>query len=223
MAMELKAERRHETQRSATNKLRKAGKIPAVLYGSDVESQPLAVFEKDLIQVVRQQGMNQIISLNVNGNTYNVLIKEVQQEPLKRKVLHLDFNQVNMNEKIETAVHIVIEGEAAGVKAGGVLQQALREVTVACLPGAIPDAITVSVDNLAIGDSIAVHDLSVPAGVAVKHDAEEIVLSVVPADTTPVPEDSEEMEDAKQDESKDTNAEDNQLRSGNVSNAEQGK
>ncbi|WCK54629.1 50S ribosomal protein L25/general stress protein Ctc [Aneurinibacillus sp. Ricciae_BoGa-3] len=210
MAMELKAERRHETQRSATNKLRKAGKIPAVLYGSDIQSQPLAVTEKDLIQVVRQQGINHIISLNVNGNSYNVLIKEVQQEPLKGQILHLDFNQVNMNEEIETMVHIVVQGEAAGVKAGGVLQQTLRELSIACLPGAIPDAITVSVDNLAIGDSIVVQDLSIPSGVTVNHEPEEMVLSVVPADTTPVPEDSEEMEDAKQDESKDTNAEDNQ-------------
>ncbi|WP_035100380.1 50S ribosomal protein L25/general stress protein Ctc [Aneurinibacillus terranovensis] len=191
MTIELLAEKRDTSHRSTLHGLRKNGKIPAVIYGSGLQSQPITVDEGQFLQVIRKQGINHIITLKVDGSQYDVLIKDVQQEPLKGKVMHLDFNKVNMNEEIETMVHIVPEGEAAGMKEGGILQQSLRELTIRCLPNAIPDAVTVSIEHLAIGDSVSVGELRIPAGVTPQHEKDEIVLSITAPQLDPIP-DSEE-------------------------------
>jgi large subunit ribosomal protein L25 len=186
MAMELKAEKRQVGARSSLTKLRNTGKIPAVVYGNDVESEPIAVEESQFQQLVNQQGLNHVIKLNVDGKSLNVMVKDLQSDPIKNKVLHLDFGKVNMNEKIDTSVFIVLEGEAQGVKEGGVLQHTMRELNISCLPGDIPDSITHNVEKLTIGDSVTVGDLTVPNGVEVLHEPDEIVLSIVPPQVEPV-------------------------------------
>lgn len=192
MAIELLAQKRDTSHRSTLHGLRKGGQIPAVIYGSGMESEPVTVDEGQFMQVIRKQGLNHIITLKVDGSQYDVLIKDIQQEPLKGKILHLDFNKVNMNKEIETIVHIVPEGEAAGMKEGGILQQTLRELTIRCLPTAIPDAVTVSIENLAIGDSVTVGDLQIPDGVTPQHEKDEVVLSITAPQLDPIP-DSEEQ------------------------------
>jgi large subunit ribosomal protein L25 len=188
MVIELKAQKRQVGNHSTLTELRHKGKIPAVVYGSDAGNQPIAVDETQFMQVFRQQGSNQVIKLNVEGTSYNVMLKDIQSDPIKNRVLHLDFNQINMNEKIDTMVPIVLEGEAEGVKDGGVLQQMLREINIRCLPNEIPDNITVNVQALKVGDSVTVSDLRIPNGIEVNHQGEEVVLSIVLPKTEPVDE-----------------------------------
>jgi large subunit ribosomal protein L25 len=188
MVTELKAQKRQVGNHSTLTALRDKGQIPAVVYGSDAGNQPIAVDEAQFMQVFRQQGSNQVIKLNVEGTSYNVMLKDIQSDPIKNRVLHLDFNQINMNEKIDTMVPIVLEGEAEGVKDGGVLQQMLREINIRCLPNEIPDNITVNVQALKIGDSVTVSDLSIPNGMEANHQGEEVVLNIVLPKTEPVDE-----------------------------------
>lgn len=178
MAAQLTAVKRSSSKRSTVTELRRTGKIPAVVYGSDIESYPIAVEEGQFAHVVRTQGMNQVVSLSVDGDSYNVMIKEVQREPLRNKVLHLDFGTVNMNEEIETAVPVTLEGEAPGVKEGGVLQQVLHQLTVRCLPGVIPESITVDISGLKVGDSITAGAVQLPSGVELKHEDDEVVVNI---------------------------------------------
>jgi large subunit ribosomal protein L25 len=191
MAIVLKAQKRGAGKHSVVRQLRIEGKIPAVIYGSDVESQPISIEESQFMQVVRQQGINHVVRLAVDGTEHNVMIKDIQREPLKGRTLHIDFGKVNMNEAIDTIVPLTIEGEAEGVKAGGVLEQQLRELSIRCLPGAIPDSISVSVEKLAVGDSLTVGDLDIPADVTVQHEESDVVLSIVPPRAQPVDEDTE--------------------------------
>ncbi|MBN6187389.1 50S ribosomal protein L25/general stress protein Ctc [Aneurinibacillus sp. BA2021] len=188
MAMELQAEKRQTGSRSALNRLRKQGKIPAVMYGSDVESQPLAIEEGPFLQLVNQQGLNHVIKLKVDGQPMNVMVRELQSDPLKNKIVHLDFGTVNMNEKTDTSVFIVLEGESAGVKDGGVLQQTMRELSISCLPGDIPDSIPYNIEKLAIGDTVTVADLTVPNGIEVLDNPESVVLTIVPPQAEPADE-----------------------------------
>ncbi|WP_047154278.1 50S ribosomal protein L25/general stress protein Ctc [Aneurinibacillus tyrosinisolvens] len=191
MAIVLKAQKRGAGKHSVVRQLRIEGKIPAVIYGSDVESQPISIEESQFMQVVRQQGINHVVRLAVDGTEHNVMIKDIQREPLKGRTLHIDFGKVNMNEEIDTIVPLTIEGEAEGVKAGGVLEQQLRELSIRCLPGAIPDSISVSVEKLAVGDSLTVGDLDIPADVTVQHEESDVVLSIVPPRIEPVDEGTE--------------------------------
>ncbi|QYY42899.1 50S ribosomal protein L25/general stress protein Ctc [Aneurinibacillus thermoaerophilus] len=194
MAMELKAQKRKLGSRSILTELRGKGQIPAVLYGDGKESEPIAVEEREFIQIANRQGLHHVIKLNVDGISYNVMVKDVQSDPIKNKVLHLDFNKINMNEKIDTTVVVVLEGEAEGAKNGGVLQHMLRELTISCLPSEIPDKITFNVEHLQIGDSVTVSDLTVPDGIEVKHEGDEVVLSIVPSQAQPTDIAAEEAE-----------------------------
>ncbi|MFT9850306.1 50S ribosomal protein L25/general stress protein Ctc [Aneurinibacillus sp. REN35] len=188
MAMELQAEKRQVGPRSALNQLRNQGKIPAVIYGNDMESQSLAIEEGPFLQLVNQQGLNHVIKLKVDGKPVNVMIRDLQSDPLKNKVLHLDFGTVNMNEKTDTSVFIVLEGESEGVKDGGVLQQTMRELSISCLPGDIPDSIPYNIEKLTVGDTVTVADLTVPKGIDVLDNPESVVLTIVPPQAEPTEE-----------------------------------
>ncbi|MED0671593.1 50S ribosomal protein L25/general stress protein Ctc [Aneurinibacillus aneurinilyticus] len=186
MAIELQAQKRQVGPRSMLTELRSKGKIPAVLYGSDVESESIAIEESHFQQLVNQQGLNHVIKLNVDGKPLNVMIKDLQSDPLKNKVLHLDFGTINMNEKTDTSVFIVLQGEAEGVKNGGVLQHTLRELNISCLPDKIPDSITYNIEKLVVGDTITVADLTVSGDIEILDSPDTVVLTIVPPQAEPV-------------------------------------
>lgn len=190
MAMELQAQKRQVGPRSALTELRNKGKIPAVVYGTDVESEPIAIEESQFHQLVNQQGLNRVVKLNVDGKSLNVMIKDVQSDPIRNKVLHLDFSKINMNEKTDTSVSIVLEGEAEGVKDGGVLQHTMRELNIRCLPGEIPDNVTYNIEKLTVGDTVTVAHLTVPNGVEILDAPESVVLTIVPPQAEPVEEET---------------------------------
>lgn len=160
MAITLKATKREDLSRSAINEIRKSGFIPAVIYGKENTPQNVSVNNLELLKLVRDEGRNAIISLDVeNGEAVDVMLHEYQSNPLRGEVIHADFYVVDMSEEMDVAVAIRIEGEPAGVKEGGILQQPLFELQVRAKPRAIPEEIEIDVSGLAIGDSISVADL----------------------------------------------------------------
>ena len=152
------------------------GKIPAVVYGKTLGSMPLEVSGKQLERAV-QSGRNTIINLVVSGNggPYKVMVRDLQYDPIKRVILHADFQQISLKEMINTSVDVAISGETAG----GLARLVLRSLEVSCLPAGIPDQITVDVTGMMPGESITVRDLKVPREVRVITNPDAAVVAVM--------------------------------------------
>lgn len=181
---------REELGKQASKRLRRLDSIPAVVYKKGKEVLPVKVNSRELFQVLHTSaGENVIITLKIKDETKEpksvknktVIIKEIQYQPIKGDILHLDFNEISLTEKITVNVPIGVKGEPKGVKVdGGVLDHPVKELQIECLPTEIPQRIEVHVEELKIGDSIRVKDLVVPAEVKVLTDPELTVLSVAP-------------------------------------------
>ena len=152
------------------------GKVPAVVYGKTLGSIPLEVSGKELERAVHS-GRNTIINLMVagSGGPYKVMVKDLQHDPIKRGIVHADFQQISLKERINTSVDVAISGEAAG----GLARLVLRSLEVSCLPAGIPEQIMVDVSGMMPGDSIAVRDLNVPGEVRVLSDPDTTVVTVM--------------------------------------------
>src|SRR6184192_1318181 len=181
--VKLKAEPRAEMGRSAVRKLRARGFIPAVIYGGNDEPQPLQVAARDINAMMSQaSGENVLVELEIgdDGQTRTALVQEVQHSPVGGDIRHVDFHAISMDQMIEAEVPLEPVGTAVGVKTfGGLLEQSLRALAIECLPGDLPDRITVDVSQLNIGDSIHVRDIQFPQGVTPKVQPDLTAFSVV--------------------------------------------
>ncbi|PTM54821.1 50S ribosomal protein L25/general stress protein Ctc [Desmospora activa] len=181
MATQLSVERREKRPRSILTQLRHNGRIPAVVYGNNSENELVHLEGSDVIRLLQQEGLSSVIQLKyTDGKTRQVMIRELQQDRIKDKILHIDFKVVKMNEPVDVEVAVYLEGEASGVKEGGVLQQQLRTVHIRTLPGLIPDHLSIDISALSIGDAIYVKDLKLPEKAELLSELEEMVASVLP-------------------------------------------
>jgi large subunit ribosomal protein L25 len=176
----LDAEVRPGTGKGVARKLRAVGKVPAVLYGRGLEPYPVAVDRMALMRAFKTDaGRNVLIDLPVNGETHLTLARELQRDPVRGTLLHVDFLKIARDVAIEVDVPIHIEGDSPGVKEGGVIEHHLWNVRVSCLPTNVPDRLVADVSRLVIGDMLRVGDLAVPEGVTILTDSNEAVLGVV--------------------------------------------
>jgi len=158
----LDAQIRDTSGKGAARSLRRTGKVPAVLYGRDEEVLSLQIDGYAFQSLLRSHGANALINLDVTGNgEETVIIKDLQHHPVKRNILHADFQRVSLDEKITTLVNIEIVGSAVGVRDGGILTLVRRQLNVSCLPLDMPESIQVNVNDLNIGQSIQVSDLEI--------------------------------------------------------------
>ena len=178
----LEVSRREATGKETAKKLRRAGKLPAVVYGGHRDPVSITVDEKDLSDLIRksEHGARSVFLLHLAGSDQkrHAMIKDVVVDPITRKMQHVDFVRVLMDEKVRVAIPIHHEGTSLGVKAGGMLDFQIRELHVECLPGQIPDEIKLDVAELNIGDVLRIQDLTLPEGVKVLEDAERVIVSV---------------------------------------------
>ena len=175
-AFMLKAEPREPGRPRAT---RREGFVPAILYGGNGGNVALRVRRSDVIRLLGQHGGRGLLQLDVDGKPQTVVIKEIQRDPVKGDVLHIDFYRVSMTEKVETTVPLRFEGEEAVAARGAVLQAQLREVEIACLPADLPEEIVVDVSTLEPGHALTVGQLQPPPGVEIRSDPEQVVATVV--------------------------------------------
>jgi large subunit ribosomal protein L25 len=168
-----------EPGKNYTLKLRKEGKIPAVLYGKNVASTPISINEKDTNKILLQHGGNSIYNIIVNGSTFSTILKELQRDSVSGEVLHMDFQEVSFNEKIERDVPITVRGESLVENKGGIIQHQMRELSLIGFPQDIPGEIDLDVSNLNIGDTVFVKDIKLPEGIETKEDPDEVILSVI--------------------------------------------
>ncbi|WP_186575708.1 50S ribosomal protein L25/general stress protein Ctc [Aquibacillus kalidii] len=185
MAAILKADPRQDLRRSNTKKIRQAGNVPAIVYGNNTEPRTIAINSLELLKTVRDEGKNAIISLKVGGDSVDVMLHEYQIEPLKDELVHADFYVVNMSQEMDVQVPIHLEGEAQGVKDGGVLQQPLHDLAVRAKPGNIPEEIKVDVSNLGVGETITVADLKAGSSYEILEEENTTIVSILTADAGP--------------------------------------
>lgn len=178
----LKASPREGTGKGSSRKMRTSGRVPAVIYGRGETTRLLSVDAHELeILFSRIHVENTVIEVSIEGEAQPVkaLVREVQKHVVRDDVLHFDLYQIHAGEKVSVEIPIRLLGAAPGVKLGGILQHALNEIEVRCLPDAIPETIDIDISGLDIGDSIHVRDITPPEGVEFQVDADRTVCSVM--------------------------------------------
>lgn len=156
---------------------------------------PISVNEKDITNLLKRHGKGAIYNVTVDGSTFSTIIKEIQEDPVTGKVLHIDFQQVSLNEEIEKKVPIVVTGEGLVESKGGIIQHQLRELELVGLPQDLPSEINIDVSNMNIGDTVFVKDIKLPDGIEVKDDPDGVVLSVIYTKASEVPVENEATEE----------------------------
>lgn len=178
----LSAAKRDGTGKGVARQLRLSGRVPAVLYGKDMESVSLSVDAHDAMHLFTSISVdNTIIDLAVEGEKAPVptLVREIQTHAYRRELLHIDFLRVQKGVVVDVDIPIHLEGVAVGVKmAGGTMEQIIHELPVRCIPSNIPESLGVDVSHLDLGDSLHVADIALPEGVEVTIDLERTICSV---------------------------------------------
>lgn len=181
-ASELRAYVREGIGKGWSKKLRREGFIPAILYGGSFGTLPIKLERGEVIRKITERDLEHTVyTMRLDdGRECDVLVKDIQVDPITDEVLHLDFLELERGKAITVEVPIVLVGKEVckGVKMGGILEQYLWSIEVECLPRNIPDKIEVDVSNLEMGDSIHVEDLILPEGVKVLEDPETTVVVV---------------------------------------------
>ena len=162
-----------------TRNLRKRGFLPAVVYGGGKSAQPITIKESEFLKLWKSAGESTIIELDIGKEKKNVLIHEVDIDPIKDNPIHVDFYTVDMAKKIHVDVALEFIGESDAVKAGGILVKVLHAIKVEALPNDLPHSISVDISQLKIaGDSIIVDAVKIPKGVKILDNPEETVAMV---------------------------------------------
>jgi len=181
--VDLQAKEREGRGKNDARRLRASGFVPAVLYGEGNEaggSTALAVPDKKVDYTLTHLGDNALYNISLGSGTSTARVVDVHRNPVSGRLIHIDFIPVNMTERIEITVPLTVEGEAPGVEQdGGVLQQVAYELQVESLPGEIPQEVVVNVSNLQMGDNLTLGDLTLPDGVSLISEAEEVAVTVV--------------------------------------------
>ena len=191
MKIEIIANKRDLQGTGASRRLRRAGKVPGILYGGETAAQPIELDHNALFHSLKQEAFHaSILSMNLDGQKQQVLLRDYQMHAFKPQVLHIDFQRVAADRKIHMRVplHFVNADIAPGVKLqGGVVSHVLNELDVSCLPADLPEFIEVDMKDVSVGHSVHVKDLKLPKGVeTVLHRGENPVVATitVPRGTT---------------------------------------
>lgn len=181
----LEVVRRENTGKEIAKKLRAQGKVPAVVYGGHRDPVAISVDRKSVSELIQksEHGVRSIFLLKMTGTDQqrHAMIKDITIDPISRKMTHIDFVRIVMDEVIRVNVPIHLNGTAIGVKEGGLLDWQVRELHVECLPNAIPDSIEVEISELGHHDYLRVADLKLPEGVKVLDDPDRVVVGVTHA------------------------------------------
>ena len=209
----LNAENREVEGKSSSRQLRRAGSVPAVVYGGKEEPLRISILEKDIAKASEIPGFaTQILSISISGKEQNVIVKEIQRHPATQRVLHADLMRVDPDTKISISVPVrfINEESCVGVKMhGGAISRLINDIDITCLASNLPEYIEVDVEALDIGDSIFLSALNLPEGVeipslALGEDRDQAVVSVAEAKILEIepevvePEEGEEGEEGEE-------------------------
>jgi large subunit ribosomal protein L25 len=158
-------------------KLRREGRIPAIIYGRKQANTPISLTRDSVWEMIKKK--THLAELEIDGSpSETVLVREIQWDHLGKEIIHLDFARVSAGDSIETEVPIELRGTAPGLAEGGILEQLIHDIVVVCRADAIPNSIKVEISELHIGKAIHVKELILPEGVVVKGDPDSLVVHV---------------------------------------------
>src|SRR5690625_6749760 len=195
MAVKIKEKKRKDLKNSVTKEQRESRYVPDVIYRKEKESKAIQVNNLELIKTVRDEGINAIISLEIEGDkTAQVMLHEYQMHTLKDEIIHADFYVVDLTEEMDVEVPLRLDGEAQGSKDGGTLQQPFYVLQVRAIPSKIPEEITVDISALEIGDNLTVADLPVSEDYQFTDESDTTVAIVLATEAEEPQEDAEEAD-----------------------------
>ena len=191
--MSIKAELRTKTGTGASKQARREGKIPATLYGKEVEATSLLVSAREFEALLKAEGSNAVFDVEFDGKTQQVILKDFEKASLKDHFYSIDLEAISANQKLQVEVPLVLLNEET-VKVG-IVAQVFNTIEIETTPANIPNAFEIDVKGMEIGDTKSISDLKVPAGVEILEDAEETIVSVIAP--TEEPAEDEESEAAE--------------------------
>ncbi|RKX79195.1 MAG: 50S ribosomal protein L25 [Spirochaetes bacterium] len=168
---------RNELKKGRTRRLRREGKIPAIIYGHDTPK-PIMVDENEFRKKFHTVSENTIISLKIDSEEHNVLVKDFQEDIVSGKILHIDFYEFESGKTLRTRVPIHLNGAAKGVKEGGLLEYHLHELDIECLPKNLPEAINIDISNMELGEALHVKDIEALEGVKILNSEEDTIAVI---------------------------------------------
>ena len=189
----LRAETRTKTKTRESRRLRRTGRVPAVVYGAS-EAQSISLDEQEVQQLFRQASESTIIALSTEEGEREVLIKDYQTDTINDRLLHVDFLEVVADRTLRAHVPLIFQGTPVGVRQGGILETLLRELYVECLPKDLPETLEVDIEGIDGGQSIHVRELDLPDNVRVLSPSEQVVCLVAHREV------EEEVEEVDEDE-----------------------
>lgn len=174
----LTTEPRSDRGSRPAGRLRRSGKVPAVVYGLGADTLEVTVPARELNHILAH-GANTLITLKVDGGDALTLARQIQRHPTRGELLHVDFIRVRTDVAVAAEVALHLEGEPAGVKSGGVLEQLIFQLSIEAMPQNIPQEIVASIEHLEIGDQLRLNEITLPTGVVATIEADTLVAQVV--------------------------------------------
>ena len=193
--VKLTVQERESRGSAASRRLRERGMVPGVLYGNGGNAHAFCIEERELRRALTgDHGLHAILDVVLEGQqrAHHAVLKEYQLDPTRARLLHIDLQEVRLDQAIHAQVVVELVGESEGVKEGGVLSQVAREVNVEALPMEVPDRLELDVSSMVIGDALRVADLRIPQGVKLLDDEETVLATVTPPTKIEEPEVAEE-------------------------------
>ena len=173
---ELSAERRADVGKGASRRLRRDGKVPAIVYGGEEEPMPVTLIQNELNRRLENQAFySHVLTLNLGSESQSVVLKDIHRHPYKRQLLHVDLQRVSASRRLHMRVplHFINEDACVGLKAGGIVHRLATEVEVGCLPKDLPEFIAVDLAGVELGQGVRLSELVLPAGVELSHPVSE--------------------------------------------------
>ncbi|MFD2332437.1 50S ribosomal protein L25 [Cohnella sp. GCM10020058] len=180
MTTTLRAESRQRSTKGALRQLRIQGQVPGVVYGKGLQApSAIALDGKELSSLLRGHA-HAVLQLEVPGSgNQSVLLTDIQRDKLSGQVLHVDFHQINLNEKIKAPVRIEVTGTSPGEKEGGLLTVVLHEIEVECVARDLPESVSADISALGFGENLTIGQLAFPSGVKPVQDEDTVVIAVL--------------------------------------------
>lgn len=183
MSVVLKVEERATRPRSIRKKLRLAGEVPGAFHGNGIENTPMSVNAWELDKAIRENGVNAVYTLDLDGKKVSTLLHDYQLDTFSKSWVHVEFLVVDMSVETEVEAELVLTGTPKGVKAGGVLEQNLYTVMVSATPDKLPERVEVDITDLEIGDSLVIKDIPAHSDFSIVTEDEEQICAVTEMST----------------------------------------
>ncbi len=201
----IKVSKRKAVGGRRVKRLRTAGVIPGVVYGFGFDNVSVQFEASDMVKLLHKSSSEHpLIKLKLDKDELDVIVQKIDYHPYKDELVHVDFHKINMDEKISTAIHIDLIGDAKGVMAGGSMELHVRELHVECYPRDLPQFIELDVSDVEIGQSLHVSDIVAPKGVDFTDEPDLLILNVTAPKMEEVEEEVAEGEEAIAVESEDS-------------------